>query len=43
MNEILESVRRFQPEIALTVGLMTVVLVDSLAFRARNTVNWKCS
>ena len=40
MNEILESVRRFQPEIALTVGLMVVVLVDSAGFRARNVVNW---
>jgi NADH-quinone oxidoreductase subunit N len=40
MNEILESVRRFQPEIALTVGLMLVVLVDSLGIRARNAINW---
>ena len=40
MSDILESVRRFQPEIALTVGLMVVVLVDTFSFRARNAVNW---
>jgi NADH-quinone oxidoreductase subunit N len=40
MGEILDSVRRFHPEIALTVGLMLVVLVDSTGLRFRNAVTW---
>jgi NADH-quinone oxidoreductase subunit N len=38
--EITESVRRFYPEIALTAGLLLVVLVDSTGIRARNAINW---
>ena len=40
MQEVLDSVRRFYPEVALTVGLLLVVLVDSTGARARNVVNW---
>ena len=40
MNEVLESVRRFYPEIALTLGLLVVVLVDATGVRGRNAVNW---
>jgi NADH-quinone oxidoreductase subunit N len=38
--EVLDSVRRFQPELALTIGMLVVVLVDSTGLRARNAINW---
>ena len=40
MTEVLESVRRFYPELALTGGMLLVVLVDATGMRARNVVNW---
>lgn len=39
MNELLPSLRLFQPEIALTVGLLLVVLVDAVGASWRNRVN----
>ncbi len=39
MNEVTASLRLFWPEVALTAGLLLVVLVDSFAGAARNTLN----
>jgi len=36
MNELLDSLRRFHPEIALTAGLLLVVLVDATGVKARD-------
>src|SRR5512147_782022 len=38
MNELLSSLQRFQPEIALTAGLLLVVLVDASGIKARDAV-----
>src|SRR5688572_33038804 len=40
MSELMESVRRFYPELVLTAGLLLVVVVDALSFKGRNAVNW---
>jgi NADH-quinone oxidoreductase subunit N len=39
MNEVQQSLQRFLPETALTVGLLLVVLVDSTRAAWRNAVN----
>jgi NADH-quinone oxidoreductase subunit N len=39
MAEVTQSLSRFWPEIALTVGLLLVVLIDASGIRARNAVN----
>jgi NADH-quinone oxidoreductase subunit N len=39
MNEVMASVRLFRPEIALTIGLLVVVLVDATSLRARNLIS----
>ena len=40
MSDVLDSVRRFYPELALTIGMLVVVLVDTTAIRARNAITW---
>ena len=40
MSDVLDSVRRFYPELALTAGMLVVVLVDTTAIRARNAINF---
>jgi NADH-quinone oxidoreductase subunit N len=40
MNEVVRSLQRFWPEVALTAGLMLVVLVDASLVRGRNVLNW---
>jgi hypothetical protein len=35
-EEVLRSLHRFWPEVALVVGLLLVVLVDSTLVRGRN-------
>ena len=39
MQEVLESIRLFLPELALTCGLLLVVLVDASGVRGRDPVN----
>jgi NADH-quinone oxidoreductase subunit N len=39
MNEVLASLSRFQPEVALTLGLLLVVLVDASRVAARDALN----
>jgi NADH-quinone oxidoreductase subunit N len=39
MNEVLASLSRFQPEVALTVGLLLVVLVDASGAAWRHAAN----
>ena len=39
MDEVLQSVRRFLPELVLTGGLLLVVLVDASGVRGRDGVN----
>jgi NADH-quinone oxidoreductase subunit N len=39
MNEVLQSLRLFRPELALTFALLAVVLVDAFRLPARNTLN----
>ena len=38
MNELLESLRRFHPEITLTAGLLLVVLLDASGIKARDAL-----
>jgi NADH-quinone oxidoreductase subunit N len=38
MSELTDSLRRFQPELALTVGLLLVVLADATGIKARNSL-----
>src|SRR6266851_1799869 len=40
MNELLRSLHRFWPEVVLTVGLLLVVLVDTIRARGRDVANW---
>jgi NADH-quinone oxidoreductase subunit N len=40
MSEVLQSVHRFYPELALTIGMLVVVLVDATGIRARNVLTW---
>jgi NADH-quinone oxidoreductase subunit N len=40
LGEVMQSLRRFWPEVALTGGLLLVVLVDSTGLRVRNAINW---
>ena len=38
MTELAQSLQRFQPEIALTVGLLLVVLVDASGVKLRDAL-----
>jgi len=40
MNELLRSLHRFWPEVVLTVGLLLVVLIDTMRARGRDVANW---
>src|SRR6185503_18363772 len=40
MQEVLRSLHRFWPEVVLTVGLLVVVLVDTIRVRGRDVANW---
>src|SRR6266540_3300186 len=40
MNELLRSLHRFWPEVVLTVGLLLVVLIDTIRARGRDVANW---
>jgi len=40
MQEVLRSLNRFWPEVVLTVGLLVVVLVDTIRVRGRDVATW---